>query len=181
MTGIPDNFDEMRRKKISEKTIKPPDEKVREINKFMDQVKKEEKIKEFENLGLNLNFNLEKIESKLIPTPQLDLGKGGKVDKGKESFFQLFSKPIYQAKHDIECWVLHMRNTDVKSMVETFTKTAPNLGVKMIIKTREYSQANVQTIDKTVDIAMNEGANICCIVIPNSMKNSYKYIKKNSI
>lgn len=29
MTGIPDNFDEMRRKKISERTIKDPPEKLR--------------------------------------------------------------------------------------------------------------------------------------------------------
>ena len=31
MTGIPDNFDEMRRKKISEQTIKAPSEKLKEI------------------------------------------------------------------------------------------------------------------------------------------------------
>ena len=31
MTGIPDNFDEMRRKKVSEKTIKDPSEKLGEI------------------------------------------------------------------------------------------------------------------------------------------------------
>lgn len=58
MTGIPENFDEMRRKHISEKTIKPPEEKVREITKFVDQVKGQEKIKEFNDLGLKLKFDL---------------------------------------------------------------------------------------------------------------------------
>lgn len=71
MTGIPDNFDEMRRKKISENTIKPPDDKVREINKLMNQVKQQDKIREFDQLGLTLNYELEKIDSKLIPTPAL--------------------------------------------------------------------------------------------------------------
>lgn len=35
MTGIPENFDEFRRKKISENTIKSADEKQREIVKLM--------------------------------------------------------------------------------------------------------------------------------------------------
>lgn len=35
MTGIPENFDEVRRKKISEQTIKPPQEKQREILDLM--------------------------------------------------------------------------------------------------------------------------------------------------
>jgi len=40
MTGIPDDFDEMRRKKISENTIKNPNEKIKEISGLMDKLKK---------------------------------------------------------------------------------------------------------------------------------------------
>lgn len=61
MTGIPDNFDEIRRKKISDKTIKDPPEKLREIIGFMDQIKGEQKLKDFESIGIKLNFNLERI------------------------------------------------------------------------------------------------------------------------
>lgn len=39
MTGIPENFDEMRRKKISESTIKNPPEKVIEIQELMGKLK----------------------------------------------------------------------------------------------------------------------------------------------
>lgn len=39
MTGIPENFDEMRRKKISEQTIKPPADKLKEIEGLMYKLK----------------------------------------------------------------------------------------------------------------------------------------------
>jgi hypothetical protein len=39
MTGIPDDFDEMRRKKISESTIKQPADKMREIGGLMNKLK----------------------------------------------------------------------------------------------------------------------------------------------
>lgn len=40
MTGIPDDFDEMRRKKISEFTIRPPGEKHQEISGLMNKLKR---------------------------------------------------------------------------------------------------------------------------------------------
>lgn len=45
MTGIPDNFDEMRRKKVSEKTIKDPSEKLGEIEYLVEQLKNAREIK----------------------------------------------------------------------------------------------------------------------------------------
>jgi len=40
MTGIPDSFDEFKRKKISEATIKSPNDKKRDIEEFMKQADK---------------------------------------------------------------------------------------------------------------------------------------------
>lgn len=40
MTGLPDNFDEFRRKKISESTIKSPGEKKNEITTLMRDLQK---------------------------------------------------------------------------------------------------------------------------------------------
>lgn len=39
MTGIPDDFDEFRRKKISEATIKSAEERRSEINQLMNEIK----------------------------------------------------------------------------------------------------------------------------------------------
>ena len=44
LTGIPENFDEMRRKKVSEKTILPPQTKAVEINKFMSVLNDKKEI-----------------------------------------------------------------------------------------------------------------------------------------
>jgi hypothetical protein len=45
MTGIPEDFDEMRRKKISEHTIKFPNEKMKEISGLMDRLNKVDDFK----------------------------------------------------------------------------------------------------------------------------------------
>jgi hypothetical protein len=79
MTGIPEDFDERRRKTISEKTIKDPSFKVREINGLIDLIKDQEKIENFKDLGLKIKFSLEKIEAKLIPSPTLELGNNNSV------------------------------------------------------------------------------------------------------
>jgi hypothetical protein len=39
MTGVPEDFDEYRRKKISENTIKAPNEKHKEIGELMTKLK----------------------------------------------------------------------------------------------------------------------------------------------
>jgi hypothetical protein len=44
MTGIPEDFDEMRRKKISESTIKPPAAKIEEISGLMKKLKNSQDI-----------------------------------------------------------------------------------------------------------------------------------------
>jgi len=48
MTGIPDNFDEMRRKSISQQTILSPIDKYKEIEGFMTDLVKS---KELDNLA----------------------------------------------------------------------------------------------------------------------------------
>jgi hypothetical protein len=46
MTGIPENFDEHRRKKISEATIKNPSEKINEIEGLMRLLKDANEVRE---------------------------------------------------------------------------------------------------------------------------------------
>ncbi len=58
MTGIPDNFDEFRRKKISEQTIKGADEKQREIIKLMRQLRDNDEFRSLKEIGIKINKNL---------------------------------------------------------------------------------------------------------------------------
>lgn len=58
MTGIPDNFDETRRKKISENTIKRPDEKQREIKSLMKELREDNDFCSLNELGIKVNKRL---------------------------------------------------------------------------------------------------------------------------
>jgi len=54
MTGIPDNFDENRRKSISQQTILSPSDKFREIEGFMTDLKKSKEIENLSEIGISL-------------------------------------------------------------------------------------------------------------------------------
>lgn len=52
MTGIPDSFDEFKRKKVSEATIKSPSDKKREIEEFMRQADQVNDLSSLKQLGI---------------------------------------------------------------------------------------------------------------------------------
>lgn len=58
MTGIPENFDEFRRKKISENTIKPPNEKQREIMNLMKELRENNEFGSLKELGIKVSKHL---------------------------------------------------------------------------------------------------------------------------
>lgn len=83
MTGIPDDFDEMRRKKVSEHAIKNPPEKVDEIQKLMDSMKDTDEIKALKDLGIDINPKMHKFSARTISVPTLRLGGKNSVESGK--------------------------------------------------------------------------------------------------
>jgi hypothetical protein len=133
MTGIPENFDEFRRKKISESTIKTADEKQREILKLMSELKGNDEFKSLKEIGINVKERLEVIKGKIIPMPRINLGENYSVEEGKEAFFNLFNKPIYASKHSVRCGVIYFANQETRQVLDTFESTSRNLHVKMEI------------------------------------------------
>ena len=71
MTGIPEDFDEFRRKKVSEITIKPPHDKKREIGELMNKLKDCREINDLEGIGIKLNREMERINAKHMQAPTL--------------------------------------------------------------------------------------------------------------
>ena len=71
MTGIPDSFDEFKRKKISESTIKPAFEKKKEIDNFMKKVDEVQDFSSLRELGISLSNKLTRLDAKIVPTPRL--------------------------------------------------------------------------------------------------------------
>lgn len=80
MTGIPENFDEFRRKKISESTIKKPQEKQREIMDLMKELKSQNEFCSLNELGISVSKKLETIQGRLIPMPKINLGDNNSIE-----------------------------------------------------------------------------------------------------
>lgn len=83
MTGIPEDFDEMRRKKVSEATILNPPEKYAAIDSLMSRLKSSQELEELRTLGIDLSKTMADFEAKVIPVPRLMLGGKSMVDEGK--------------------------------------------------------------------------------------------------
>lgn len=130
MTGIPDSFDEFKRKKISESTIRPAHEKKKDIEKFMKKVDEVRDFSSLKELGISLNNKMATLDAKLVPTPKLELGSNKSVEKGRESGFQLFREPIFSNRNSIRCGIFSLPNVDTKAAINTFQSTSRNLGVK---------------------------------------------------
>lgn len=130
MTGIPNSFDEFKRKKISEATIKPAHEKLKEIEKFMRKVDETNDFSSLKELGISLDNKMKSIDAKLVPLPRLELGNKRNVEKGRESGFQLFRDPLYSTRESISCGVFAMQGVDTRPVISTFESTSRNIGVK---------------------------------------------------
>jgi hypothetical protein len=186
MTGIPDNFDEFRRKKISENTIKSADEKHREILKLMRQLRDNPEFQSFKEIGIRINKSLETIKGRIIPMPRITLGENNAIEEGKEAFFNLYNKPIYASKHSIRCGIIYFAGQDTRCLLDTFESTARNLRVKL-----ETVKLNAGDFDFRKAISMigdmlrkavdREECNICLIILPNQLKAQYKKVKAEAL
>lgn len=126
---------------------------------------------------------MNRMEAKQIGNPTLELGEKKTVEKGKEAFFNLFANPIFQAKHGVFLVIIHNKNTEVKPMVETFTKTARNLKVELEVKCiPEYLNSEADII-KAIDKALESFSkcNILMPVLPSRLQNAYPGIKSATL
>lgn len=184
MTGIPDDFDETRRKKISEATILNPADKFREIEGFMKELERSNELKNLTDIGINLSNRMNKFQAKEIPKPALELGANKFVERGKESFFNLFAQPVFSGRHAIDCVIVHPRNSDVQGLVATIDKTAKNLKVGLKVSKMELKEAfKDRDIISGIERALKSypDANILMVVIPNNLKSAYPKFKQATL
>ena len=74
MTGIPEDFDEFKRKKISEQTILDARTKKNEIMQIMKDIQRTDDFEKLEQVGLRLKRDLYSLKGKTIPVPRIALG-----------------------------------------------------------------------------------------------------------
>ena len=173
MTGIPDNFDEFRRKTISQKTILAPQEKSQEIKGFITTLEKSKEIESLREKGIIISTKMNVHESKLIPPPQLALGNNKFVPEAKVSFFNLFGDPIHTSKHNLKLCIIHSKYADVGPMVTTLTETSKKLNVTLDIKKLENPMFKYNDVTNGINRCLKMEdfePNILLIVIPNNIK-----------
>ncbi|XP_031505882.1 uncharacterized protein LOC116268318 [Nymphaea colorata] len=183
MTGIPSSFDELRRKKISECSIRNPEDKVSEIQSLMDKLKPTEGINVLQQLGMDVNPNMSKLIGRVISVPRLQLGGNNSVESGKEAGFNLHSKPIYQYKHKVCLAVIYFHGTKLDELLETFRNTSKALGIEMRMKTFQLATRSLKDMERQMKEALsgNFGGNICLLILPANWKSDYKKLKKYAI
>lgn len=155
---------------------------MKEIGYLMEQLGKVRELDELEGIGIRLSRQMENISARIINTPMLELGNKNSVDRGREAFFQLFNKPIFNAKHAIDLGVICSKGAQLDFMLNTFDSTSKNLGVSLSFKVYEIpGRLSVVGIEKELYSCNQNNHNICLIVIPPNMKTQYKQIKMKSI
>jgi hypothetical protein len=102
--------------------------KRKEIMNVVKEIERTDDFDKLEDVGLKLNKKLYSFKAKSIPVPRISLGQEEKVQDGKEAFFNLFSQPIYAAKHKVKLAILYFR-ADLRDMIRTFESTSKNLKV----------------------------------------------------
>ena len=131
MTGIPENFDEIRRKRISDATIRSATQRRNEIQSLMGEIENTPELAAWRDLGIDINPNMQQIDAKVIPPPSIALGGNKFVDKVKQGFFNLYSQPIYSNKNHVKCGLIYFTGVDIDSIHRIFEATAKNLEIRL--------------------------------------------------
>ena len=186
MTGIPENFDEIRRKRISEATIRSATQRRNEIQSLMDEIKNSPELDAWKDLGIRISPEMQKVNAKIIAAPCIALGDNKCVDNGKQAFFNLYSQPIYSNKYSVRLGVIYFTGVDVNNVIRIFETTARNLDVRLdtiIIKGGDPDPKKTVTVLEALlkRAAEKDCCNICFIVLPNQFKQQYKKIKSQAL
>jgi hypothetical protein len=131
MTGIPENFDEMRRKRISEATIKSATQRRKDIQVLMDEIKDSPEMEAWNDLGIRINPRMENIEARVIAAPSIALGGNKFVDNGKQAFFNLYSQPVYSNRNSVKLAIIYFTGVDINNVARIFEATAKNLEIEL--------------------------------------------------
>ena len=80
--------------------------------------------------------------------PKIDLGQHNRIEEGKESFFQLWGKPIFSSKHSIRCGVIYFSGQDTGLLLSTFEETSKKLKVKFeVVKVKAGTYDNRKGVE----------------------------------
>lgn len=185
MSGLPDNFDERKRREVSGFTIVKPAVKLREIEDFMKNLNS--KLNSGfcpstlqENLGIDISPTLTKVTSKLLPAPVLQLGGRERVDSNKAAGFMLFNKPLFASQVPLRLLIVGPEDFDYQPLKTLLVSTCHNLNLELALKIQTVRGGNSRNFIPSVQEAISserEKSNCYWVVLSPSFKNEYKTLK----
>lgn len=188
MSGLPDNFDERKRRDISDRTIVEPVEKLRDIEKIFKQFDSlEQEVFSPDLIEQKLNIQIErkpsKINAKQLNLPTLQLGGREKIDENKATSFMLFNKALYSPDVCLKVAVFYPNEFEFQPIKRLFDSTCQNLGLqqKMIIYQMAFNDQRqaLKNIEGNIVKECESGStNIFWFIIPSNFKSQYKALKR---
>lgn len=131
-------------------------------------------------MGVKISRNMNRMPTKLIPPPLLELGSKQSVEKGRESGFQLFGQPIFSNKHNLVATILVNSGVDITPLISTFEQTSKKLKVDLKVNKMVCDMNKDKNIYNNFDRAMQDysNTNIFLVVIPKHIQSLYPKLKQ---
>jgi hypothetical protein len=113
------------------------------------------------------------------------LGNGNKVERGKESGFKIFPKPVYQSPSSLEISIIFLEGTDIHGLYDVLDSTGDRLNLRLKIQKVEVkgdprtpNELKHSTI-KGISYAESKFSSHCyLIVLRDCLKPVYNEIKE---
>jgi hypothetical protein len=165
MSGLPDDFDERKRREISDHTIVPPSVKLNELQEVFSNFNSDKEgfnpSTVAEKLGIKLDTTPAKIKAKQLGLPELQLGQRERVEEHKVTNFMLFNKPLYSPEVSIRIAVVCPQELDLAPAKDIMRSTCRSLGLQheMLQFSVRYSEGRgaLKGIEQIV-LKQSEGA-----------------------
>lgn len=186
MTGIPDDFNDFLKKKVTDLCIKSPNERMMEIEgltrNFNQDSKDPHNLKKLcDNLGITIEERPVEFKGKLLKEPIIVFGKD-EVISDRTSYFQLNKQPFKDAG-SFKWAILHFDGCKINELVQTFMHQAKNLEIKMsnpdVFNLHEVNgKKSINEIEYLLKNKIKGRFLIILIILPSQIKSAYKKIKQ---
>jgi aubergine-like protein len=190
MSGLPDDFDERKRREVSDYTITNAQAKFHEIQNVFKNLNNNEN--EYnpqtigEKLGIKLSNTPQSITAKQIQYPELQLGDKQRVEENKTTNFMLFNKFLFSRDVTLKICIILPSDFDFGPTKRLLESTTSSIGLqyRSSMNTINYSD-NKMAMKKIENIIQDESesktSNIFWFIIPSNYKTQYKTLKRMTL
>lgn len=190
MSGLPEDFDERKRRDISQHTIVEPSEKLKRIEALLRSFNQDNENfspnSVSQSLGVTISSKTESIEAISLNPPVIQLGKGKSIESNKVSSFMLFDKDLYSNSVPLNVIAVVPVEFDFSQVDKLFSSTCRNLGltyklnpIKLNFRDCAKAMKDIEAIIVDKDGRYDQ-MQLNWFIIPPNLKSQYRIIKRLS-